>query len=309
MTLTYRPLPTVLGVSPHGVLAALGIAVGAWLLLRRLRLRGLPTTGVEAAVEVGVLGGIVGARTDYVLSHPGQFSSVGQVLAVWQGGLALFGGLIAGVGAALFMLHRRKAPALAILDVAVPSFAVAIAIGRIGDLLLTDHLGRPTTSPFALRYLVQAGYHLAPGFGPSPAVAPGAGESCADVGRFYAGCTYHLSAAYDMLGAVLLAGLLLWLARRRLRDGLLAAVFGVWYGMQRLLLDFTRGVDERAVGLTGTQWLAIGLLVASVTALVIIGRRSRAGRPLDSVGGRPQRPASADSDPLAVEDGAPERRR
>lgn len=273
MTITYQPVPTVLGISPHGILAAVGIAVGALLLLRRLRRRGLPTTGVETAFELGIPAGIVGARADYVISHPGQFGSIGQVLAIWQGGLALFGGLIAGVGTGVLVLRRRNAPLGAILDVAAPSLALAIAIGRIGDLLLTDHLGRPTTSPLALRYLVQVGYHLAPGFGPSPAVAPGLGESCAGVGRFYAGCTYHLSAAYDLAGAAALAVLLLAIARRRLPAGLSVALFGAWYGTQRLLLDFTRGVDERAAGLTGTQWLAIGVVLASIVALPAIYRR------------------------------------
>jgi len=54
---------------------------------------------------------------------------------------------------------------------------LAIAIGRIGDLLLTDHLGLPTQSRFALTYVVEAGYRLAPGFGPYPAALPGVGES------------------------------------------------------------------------------------------------------------------------------------
>jgi prolipoprotein diacylglyceryltransferase len=233
------------------------------------------------ALEVGVIAGILGARADYVLSHLNQFTSVGQVLALWQGGLALFGGLIGGVGAGVLMLRRRGSPVMPVLDVAAPSLALAIAIGRVGDLLLTDHLGRPTGNTFALGYLVKAGYRLAPGFGPSPAAAPGAGESCADVGRFYAGCTYHLSAGYDLFGAAALAALLLFLSRRRLPAGMSIAVFGGWYGTQRLLLDFTRSVDERpAAGLTGTQWLAVGLLGASVTAVFVILRRTRARRPL-----------------------------
>lgn len=279
MNVTYRPVSSVLGISPHGILAMVGIVVGAWLLFRQLRRWGLPTGSIQPAFEVGVPAGIVGARADYVLSHPGQFHSIGQVLAVWQGGLALFGGLIAGVGAAVLVLHRRGAPVLAILDATAPSLALAITIGRIGDLLLTDHLGRPVIGRFALGYLVKPGYHLAPGFGPSPAVPPGPGESCAAAGRFYAGCAYHLSAGYDLIGAAVLAALLLLLSRRRLPAGLPIAVFGAWYGTQRLLLDFTRGIDERAAGLTGTQWLAIGVIAAAAAALLGIARRARAGRP------------------------------
>lgn len=53
MSITYRPVPTILGASPHGILAAVGIPIGAWLLLRLLRNRGMPTVAVEAAFEEG----------------------------------------------------------------------------------------------------------------------------------------------------------------------------------------------------------------------------------------------------------------
>lgn len=272
LELTYPPIPSVLGISPHGILAAIGIALGAWLILRRLRQEGLSVAPVEAALLWAIPAGIIGARVDYVISHPSQFDSLWQALALWNGGIALFGALIAGFATGWAVLRRHHAPILRIFDIAAPAVAVAIAVGRIGDLLLSDHLGRPTDSSFALAYVVKAGYHLAPGFGPSPAVPPGAGESCSDVGRFYAGCAYQLSAGYDLIGAALLAIVLFALARRTRPTGFQLSVFGLWYGLQRLLLDFTRGIDERPIlGLTGTQLLAVLVIIASAGALARIG--------------------------------------
>lgn len=272
--ITYPPLPTVLGISPHGILAGIGIAVGAWFLLRRLREAELSADDALTALTWGVPAGIAGARIDYLISHPGQFTSLTQALALWNGGLALFGGLIAGTLTAALILRRSDAPVLRVLDTAAPALPMAIAIGRIGDLLLTDHLGLPAHSRVALAYVVKTGYHLAPGFTPSPAVPPAAGETCNDLGHFYAGCAYQLTAAYDLLGAAALTVLLLWLARGPHQQGVALSVFGLWYGTQRLLLDFTRGIDERPVlGLTGTQLLALGLIAASSLALVrILGR-------------------------------------
>lgn len=67
-------------------------------------------------------------------------------------------------------------------------------------------------------------------------------------------------------------------------QGVLLAVYGLWYGTQRLLLDFTRGLDERPVlGLTGTQLLAVGLILASGFTLVQKARR-HATRPESRVG-------------------------
>lgn len=276
LDVSFPLVPDVLGVSPHGILAAVGILLGVWLLFRRLRARDVPVEPVESALMWGVPAGIVGARLDYLISHPSQFTSVGQALALWNGGLALFGGLLGGGLVGVLILRRRHSPVLAVLDAAAPSTALAIAVGRFGDLLLGDHLGRPTESRYALSFLIKEGYRLAPGFGPSPAVPPGPGESCADLGRYYAGCGYHLSAGYDLVGAAVLTILLVLLARRRPPAGTLSATFGLWYGTQRLLLDFTRGIDERpALGLTGTQWLAIGVIAASALGLATVRRRAR----------------------------------
>lgn len=276
LEVSYQPVPSILGVSPHGLFSALGIIVGILGLRRAAIGRGIDVTALERALWWGVFAGIAGARADYVISHPGQFTSILQVFAIWQGGLALFGGLIAGSAAAAFSLHRSGVDVVRTFDTAAPFLLLAIAVGRIGDLLLTDHLGTPTSGPFALGYQVPPGAQLAPGFGSAPAAPPGPGQSCQDIGQYYAGCTYHLTPAYDILGALLLIGYLIVVTRQRPPRGATFTLFVLGYSVQRLLLDFTRGVDERPLlGLTGTQLLSITLILASAAALIVISRRRR----------------------------------
>lgn len=277
MVISYPPVHAVFGVSPHGILAAAGIFVGAVLLMREVRRRGTDTAPLERALFWAVPAGVVGARADYVISHPHEFSSLGQMLALWQGGLALFGGLLAGLSVGVIVAYHAGIHAMRLLDAAAPSIALAIAVGRLGDLLLLDHLGKPTASAWALAYRVQRGSLLAPGFGPSPAIPPPTGASCADPGQFYAGCSYHLTAGYDLLGSLLLLALLLVLRRRGgYHAGVMFSVFALWYGTQRLALDFTRGIDERPLaGLTGTQLLAVGVLTLASASLSMIGFRRR----------------------------------
>lgn len=211
---TYPPVPSLLGVPPHGVLTAAGIVLGYVLLARAVHARNLPPGVLDKAVLWAVLAGVIGARIDYVVSHLDQFDSVGRALRLWEGGLALFGGLIGAVLAAAVVLRRAGVHLPRMLDAAAPMVALGIAVGRLGDLLITDHLGTPTTSGWALAYLVRSGYELAPGFGPSPARPPSPGESCADAGQYFAGCTYHLTPGYDLLGALALAALLFAMRRR-----------------------------------------------------------------------------------------------
>lgn len=278
LDVTYPLLPSMFGVSPHGLFAAAGIGAGLWLLVHRLRTQGLPVEPAYRAVVWGVFAAIIGARADYVISHLNAFTSPGQVLALWTGGLALFGGLIAGTGTAAVVLLRDRAPVVPSLDAAAPAFALAIAVGRIGDLLLGDHLGRPVGAGPGLGYRISIGAQLAPGFTPNPAVPPGPGQSCSDLGGFYAGCSYHLTAGYDLVGAALLTIVLLLLSARTPPKGVLITTFGLAYGTQRLLLDFTRGIDERPLlGLTGTQIISAVLVLVGVAVLLWLLVRDRRG--------------------------------
>lgn len=275
---SYPTMPTLLGISPHGLLSAVGIVV-AWVLLRRaLQSRGMDATAAEAALGWGLPAGLIGARVDYVISHPGQFGSVWQMLEVWRGGMALFGGLLAGVAAALTVLRRRGVPVLPMLDAAAAPLAAGIALGRVGDLMLGDHLGRPMTGSWGIGYVIQTGSVLAPGFSPSPARAPGPGESCTDLGSFYAGCTYHLTPAYDLIAAAVIAAVLVLLGNRiRRLPGVAISIFALLYAGQRLALDGARGIDERPfAGLTGTQLIATIVVTASALSIAVsLARRRR----------------------------------
>ncbi len=263
-------------IPPHGLFTAIGFLVGATVLMREVKRRDMAPEIIVNALTWGAVGSIIGARADYVISHPDVFferqgfvDSLVAIVRVWDGGLALFGGFIGGVLFALPVLIRARGHIPRLLDAAVPGFAIGVAVGRIGDLIIGDHLGDPVTgSPWwkPFTYTIRAGDDLAPGFGPSPAIA----GPCADNGSFYAGCSYHIPALYDLVGALLLFVFLMWLRRRwQFRSGQLACVWGIGYGAQRILLDFARSIDERpAFGLTGTQFLAV-LLVTVCSGLLI----------------------------------------
>jgi phosphatidylglycerol:prolipoprotein diacylglycerol transferase len=268
-------------IPPHGLFTAIGFVVGAWVLMREIKRRDLDPDIVVNALTWAAAGAIFGARADYVISHPDSFfgrqgfvDSLISIVRVWEGGLALFGGFIGGVLFAVPVLVRNRVHIPRALDAAAPGMAIGVAVGRIGDLIIGDHLGDPVTgNPWwkAFTYTIRNGDELAPGFGPSPA-RPG---PCGVVAEFYAGCSYHIPALYDLVGAALLFGLLMWLRGRwRFRSGQLVLTWGVWYGLQRVLLDFTRSIDERpAFEMTGTQLL--GVILAAFCAVLLLWTAKR----------------------------------
>ncbi|MEO6713703.1 MAG: prolipoprotein diacylglyceryl transferase family protein [Mycobacteriales bacterium] len=285
-------------IPPHGLFVAIGFLVGAMILMREVRSRDLSPDVVVNALTWGAFGSILGARADYVISHPdvffGELGFIDSLVAigkVWEGGLALFGGFIGGVLFALPTLIRARAHIPRLLDATVPGFAIGVAVGRIGDLIIGDHLGDAVTgSPWwkSLTYTIKAGTDLAPGFAPSPAV-PG---DCSIKGQFFADCSYHIPALYDLVGSLLIFLFLMWLRRRwAFRSGQLACVWAILYGTQRVLLDFTRSIDERpALGMTGTQLL--GLLFATICTATLIRTWRRGYGVGDSRDDAPSREAS-----------------
>jgi phosphatidylglycerol:prolipoprotein diacylglycerol transferase len=318
VALTWRPIQSVFGlVSPHGLGAALGFLLGAKLLLDECRRRDLDPDVVVRALTWAAVGAILGSRLDYVLTHTSEFfgsdRSLVDVLKVWEGGLAMFGGFIGGVALGLPLLLRQRVHAARFLDAAAPGFAVGILLGRIGDLIIWDHLGDVATGwakPIGLT--IKKGYELAPGFEPSPArdLVAETGKSCSRLASehlFSAGCTYHQPALYDFVGVlILLAVLLVMRKRAKARAGVAICLWGAWYGVQRLVVDRTRSIDENIGGLSSTQILGIVLAAVSITLLVRIAVRRRGlgelpGDPPSRLGPLVKRPVNGDVDGVAEE--------
>src|SRR6266481_6355936 len=107
--------------------------------------------GVLMASELALLGGLVGARLYYVLfnlDYYGQFP--GKIFALWEGGLAIHGGVIGGILVGGGYAWRRGLPVRQYLDIAAPSLALGQAIGRWGNFFNEEAFGRPTDLPWKL---------------------------------------------------------------------------------------------------------------------------------------------------------------
>jgi prolipoprotein diacylglyceryltransferase len=139
------------------------------------------------------------------------------------------------------------------MDAAAPGIALGIIIGRIGDLIVADHLGK-TTSFFL-------GYRCPHAATASPCV----------------GNVVHQTALYDFFDTIVLLAALLRLRRRERYDGFLILVFGAWYGAMRVVEDFLRE-DVRHFGLTGSQWTALATVLVCLCAIAFLRRTPKWGR-------------------------------
>jgi phosphatidylglycerol---prolipoprotein diacylglyceryl transferase len=274
-------------VSPHGLGIAIGFLIGAQLMVRRARARGGPSeTDIWNALFWGLIGAIVGARFAYVVGH---FTDSGDdllgIFKVWEGGISLLGGIIGGILAGLPYARRHRLGFWRMTDLAAPGLALGIAVGRMGDLIIGDHLGKPTSFALGWRCLGEIGgiapqsaqeYHAALEAGAPPSLG------CFDV-------VVHQTAIYDFLSSWVLFGVLMWLGRRSVRPGVLAITFGLWYGTMRVITDFLR-VDKTYFGLTGSQITA--LAVALVCLYFLVRYRGAPPRYAHPPGSSPEPPAT-----------------
>ncbi len=243
---------------PHGVLIAAGFLAGARLMQRYTRPRGVPDEALWGVLGWALAGGLAGMRAAWVLGHWRELDGIGEALAIWRGGMSLFGGLIAAVATGGIVARREGLQVLPLLDMASPGLAVGIAIGRVSDLIVADHLGKPTSLPWGFRYV--GADHPLQGAPPIGAVV-------------------HPVALYDLILTTVLLVVLLRFARSPRATGSTAALFALWYAGGRFLTDFLRTDPVRLAGLTGSQLTALVVIAGVGTALLLRAGRAGAGGP------------------------------
>ena len=257
-----------LAISPHGIGIAVGFLIGAQLMVRRSRRLGGPDEQeIWNTLFWVLIGAMVGARVAYVIGHFSEVTDGGSdllgVFKVWEGGISLLGGITGGVVGGVPYIRRHRLGFWRMADLAAPGLALGIAIGRIGDLIIGDHIGKPTSFFLGWRCLAESGappesaevYRTALEQGTPPSLG------CYDI-------VLHQTALYDFISSWVLFGVLIWLGRKSLRVGVLALVFPIWYGAMRLITDSLR-VDKRYFGLTGSQ---ITALIVMLVALYLLAR-------------------------------------
>ena len=232
----------------YGVLIALGAYLALLWMVKRYAAQGGDPELAERAALAALLFGFLGARLGYVLPRLDRFADRPlEVFAIWQGGLALFGGLIAGTIAVILVTRRGDGDVRAMADAVAPALPLAQAIGRWGNYFNQELYGRPTDLPWGLE--------VEPRFR-RPVVA----EST----------TFHPTFLYESLWNVALVLVLLRIDRRRSAPrGALILIYAIGYGLGRFLVELLR-IDtvERYAGLSRNNWLALLLIAIGVAGLL-----------------------------------------
>jgi prolipoprotein diacylglyceryl transferase len=233
-----------LNIPTYGLMVALGLLAGAYILQADLRRRKVQA---DAFLIIGVVGvaGLVGARLYSVFETPREFLSNPWSMLFSRFGFTWYGALIAGFLALVILGRRVKMPLLAFLDACSPATAAGYAIGRMGCLLSGDgDYGVPTTLPWGMSF---------PN-GLVPTLA-----------------RVHPTPIYEFLMWMAIAAFLWWMGAKAIRGpkaaGEIACSYLILTGAARFLIEFIR-INPRVIfGLTNAQAASIVSILAGTVLL------------------------------------------
>ena len=231
----------------YGILMGIAVATAFVLVTYRFEKLGGDRKVAESAGFWCIVIGFIGARAAYVLPRLGQpHDHWWWVFQIWEGGIALFGGLTLGLLTAIFVVRRRGGSFWMFADAAAIALPAAQAIGRWGNYFNQELFGTPTTLPWGLEI--------------DPENRPA---------RYLDAETFHPTFLYEMLWNIGIIVLLLWLERhRKLRRGVLFGLYTVLYAVGRFLLELIRtDSPSRYWGLSRNGWYSLLVILAGAGLL------------------------------------------
>jgi prolipoprotein diacylglyceryl transferase len=248
----------------YGLCYAAAVIAAVAIARRRWEAEGGSRELVYDVALWGFPAGIIGGRLYYLATTPGDaFDHWWGPLAIWEGGLGIWGGIALGTLVGLWRVHRAGADMARFMDAAAPALLVAQAIGRIGNYFNQELFGRPTNLPWAVE--------IDPEHRPE---------------RYLADATFHPTFLYELIWNLILAAALVWLGRHRtIRPPGLFALYVAGYCAFRIVDELLR-VDP-AAHVFGLRW---NLLLAG--AGTVIGLAWFAQTQRGRLTGAPRAPAA-----------------
>jgi phosphatidylglycerol:prolipoprotein diacylglycerol transferase len=226
----------------YAVIIAAGFILATLYILHRRNEFGLSQDNILDMFIYSVPSGIIGARLFYVLFNPSVYFGAGNwvnIFKVWEGGLAIYGGIIAAAIAMFLYSKVKKIPAGVLFDVGGLGLLIGQAIGRWGNFINREAYGAETAAPWRMGLTTTAG-------------------------TFYVHPTFLYESLWNILGFVFIH----FYTKRRKYDGEIFLIYAGWYGLGRYMIEGLRtdslylfGTDIRISQLLAALAFGVSLLI------------------------------------------------
>ncbi|MEA4915845.1 MAG: prolipoprotein diacylglyceryl transferase [Christensenella sp.] len=236
-----------LNIAWYGIIIASGLLLGIWLGNARARKRGWSSDLLLDFILLAVPLAVIGARTYYVAFEWEYFAAnPAKIIAINEGGLAIYGAVIGGFLAAFIFSRAAKFPFLKLLDLVIPSLILGQAIGRWGNFINQEAFGALVTNPqlqfFPLAVYIQS------------------------LGEWHQATFFYESFCNSILLVVTLLT-----ARKGVKDGTLLATYFIGYGTIRAIIEGLRTDSLYLFGnIRVSQVLSAVLVLVGIAMLILI---------------------------------------
>lgn len=250
----------------YGLLIGIGFMLAGTYALLNARKVGVDSDRLIDVVMVGLVCGVIGARLYYVIFDWETFQGdLSKIFDIRQGGLAIYGGILAGMAGGIIMAKIRKVRVRPAMDLAAAGFLIGQGIGRWGNFVNVEAFGSNTnsilgmTGPKVVGYLTQvknSGAAWAQNIDPHMPVHP----------------TFLYESVWCLTGFLIIA---LWLMRRRKYDGQVFLFYTAWYGLGRFFIEGLRTDSLMWGPVRVSQALALVAFVTATALLIWLGQKKK----------------------------------
>ena len=258
MILTINPVAFKLGnlsVKWYGIIMAVAIILAVSMAIFEGRKRQIESDDFMDLLLWAVPIGYVGARIYYVIFEWHYYSQhLDEIIAIWNGGIAIYGGLLAGLAVLLVFCYKRMLPPFLMLDIITPGVMAAQILGRWGNFINQEAHGGPTTLAF-LQSL-----HL-----------PDFIINQMKIGGVYYQPTFLYESFFNLIGLLII--LLLRHRKHLFKQGEIFMLYLAWYSVVRFFVEGMRTDSLYLLeSIRVSQMLSVILLIV-VIVLFIYRRR------------------------------------
>ena len=233
----------------YSVILLISFIIGCLLIFREAKKQNIPKDKIEDFLFYAIPICLIGARIYYVLFEFDYYkNNLMDIIKVWEGGLAIHGGIIAGFFCLLYFTKKNNLNIIKMLDILVVSLILGQIIGRWGNFMNGEAYG-PVTS---LKFLKSI--HL-PNF-------------IID-GMYIDGTYHHPTFLYESLWNLIGLFAMLIIRNTKInRLGLITSIYFIWYGIGRFLIESLRTDSLMFLNIKVAQFISILFILFGIGVLI-----------------------------------------
>ncbi len=233
----------------YSMIILLAFIIGCLLILKEAKKQGIPKDKIEDFMFYTIPICLIGARIYYVIFEFDYYKNYPMdIFKVWEGGLAIHGGIIAGFLCILYFTKKNKINLLKMLDIIVVSLIIGQIIGRWGNFMNSEAYGPATTLNFL------ESLHL-----PKFIIK----------GMYIDGIYHHPTFLYESLWNLIGLIIMLIIKNTKINKvGLLTSIYLIWYGIGRFLIESLRTDSLMLLNIKVAQLISIIFILIGIGVLI-----------------------------------------